>query len=123
MQYTLDPAHLHIATIKRVPLNSLVINCSTTGLPATRIVWTKGATQLVNSETYQLTQLLSDRSTSTYSNLLTINQTLQEATGLYSCTADSEQTGTIQLGTGPNITRGKRVYLLSCLVSSRTAEV
>jgi len=67
--------------------------------------------------------LVSDRSTSTYSNLLTINQTLQEATGLYSCTADSEQSGTIQLRTGPNITRGKGVYLLSCLVSSRTAQV
>jgi len=70
----------------------------------------------VNSETYQLTQLLSDRSTSTYSNLLTINQTLQEAVGFYSCTAFNEQTGTIQLGTGPNISNGKGVYLLSSFV-------
>jgi len=109
----LDPGRLYITAVQRVPLPSLVINCSTTGLPATSIVWTKEATRIVNSETYQLTQLVSDRSTTTYSNLLTINQTLQEARGFYSCTAANEQTGTIQLGTGPNITRGKGVYLLN----------
>ena len=103
----LDPARFHITTFQREPLPSLVIKSTTTGLPATSIAWTKGSTELVNSEPYQVTQLLSDRSTSTYSNLLTINQTLQEARGYYTFTARSEQTGTIQLGTGPNVTVGK----------------
>jgi len=64
----------------------------------------------VNNETYQLTQLLSDRSTSAYSNLLTINQTLQEATGLYTCTAVNEQA---QSGTGIDVTTGEGTYLLT----------
>ena len=82
--------HLQIAAIRKVPSPSIVINCSTTGLPPTSIVWTKGSAQLVNNEVYQLSQLLSDRATSTYSNLLTVNQTLQELRGIYHFAAISE---------------------------------
>ena len=84
-----------------------MINCSTTGLPPTSIAWSRGSVQLVNSQVYQLSQLLSDRATSTYSHLLTINQTLQELRGVYRCTVDSEQTATIQSSSGPNVTTGK----------------
>ena len=98
---------LQISAIRKVSSPSIVINCSTTGLPPTSIVWTRGSAQLVNSQVYQLSQLLSDRATSTYSNLLTINQTLQELRGLYRCTVDNEQTATIQSSSGPNVTTGK----------------
>ena len=99
--------HLQISTIRKVPSPSIVINCSTTGLPPTSILWTRGSTQLVNNQVYQLSQLLSDRATSTYSNLLTINQTLQGLRGIYLCSASSEQTATIQSRSGPNVTTGK----------------
>lgn len=100
---------LQISSVQKVPSPEpfIVINCSTTGLPPTRVIWTKGETQLVNNQMYQLSQFPSDRVTSTYSNLLTINQTLQQSRGLYLCEVESEQTGTNQSSFGPNITQGK----------------
>ena len=98
---------LQIAAIRKVPSPSVVINCSTTGLPPTSIAWTKGSAQLVNNEVYQLSQLLSDEATSTYNNLLKINQTLQELRGIYSFAAISEQTGTNQSTSGPTSRTGK----------------
>ena len=98
---------LQISSAQKVPSPSIVINCGTTGLPPTRVVWTKEGMQLVNNQTYQLSQFLRDRTTSAYSNLLTINQTLQQSRGLYRCAVDSEQTGTNQSRSGPNITTGK----------------
>ena len=99
--------HLQISAIRKVPSPFIVINCSTTGLPPTSILWTRGSVQLVNNQVYQLSQLLSDRATSTYSNLLTINQTLQNLKGIYGFAATSEQTGTNQSTTGSNNGIGK----------------
>ena len=98
---------LQILSVQKVPSPFIVINCSTTGLPPTRVIWTKGETQLVNNQMYQLSQFPSDRVTSTYSNLLTINQTLQQLRGFYHCKVESEQTGTSQSSFGANITQGK----------------
>ena len=92
-----------------------MINCSTTGLPPTSIAWTRGSAQLVNNQVYQLSQLLRDRATSAYDSLLTINQTLQELRGIYGCTVESEQTGTIQSRSGPNVTTGKVKFSYSAV--------
>ena len=108
---------LQISFVQKVPSSSIVINCGTTGLPPTRVFWLKEGEELVNNETYQLSQLLRDRTTSTYSNLLTINQTLQQSRGLYLCAVDSEQTGTNQSSYGPNVTTGKEVKIVfSCKI-------
>ena len=98
---------LQIVSVQKVSSPSIVINCGTAGLPPTRVVWTKGGRQLVNNETYQLSQFLSDRTTSAYSNLLTINQTLQQSRGVYRCAVDSEQTGTNQSTSSRTVTTGK----------------
>ena len=103
---------LQISSVQKVPSPSIVINCGTTGLPPTRVVWIKEDEELVNNETYQLSQFLSDRATSAYSNLLTINQTLQQSRGLYLCAVDSEQTGTNQSSYGPHVTTGKGVKIV-----------
>ena len=98
---------LQISSAQKVPSPSIVINCGTTGLPPTRVVWTKEGMQLVNNQTYQLSQFLRDRTTSAYSNLLTINQTLQQSRGVYRCAVDSEQTGTNQSTSSRTVTTGK----------------
>ena len=106
--------NLQISAIRKVPSPSIMINCSTTGLPPTSILWTRGSAQLVNNQVYQLSQLLSDRTTSTYSNLLTINQTLQNLKGIYRFAATSEQTGSNQSTTVPNNGIGKtHLYYLT----------
>ena len=61
----------------------------------------------MNNQTFQLSQFLIDRTTSAYSNLLTINQTLQQLRGFYRFAAVSGQTGTNQSRSGPNVTTGK----------------
>ena len=98
---------LQIAAIRKVPSPSIVINCSTTGLPPTSIAWSRESVQLVNNQVYQLSQLLRDRATSAYSNLLTINHTLRNLKGIYSFAAISEQTGTNQSTSGPNSRTGE----------------
>ena len=100
--------HLQISSVQKVPSPEpfIVINCSTTGLPPTRVIWTKGETQLVNNQMYQLSQFPSDRVTSTYSNLLAINQTLQQLRGVYRCAVNSEQTGTNQSTSSRTVTTG-----------------
>ena len=106
--------NLQISAIRKVPSPSIMINCSTTGLPPTSILWTRGSAQLVNNQVYQLSQFPSDRATSTYSNLLTINQTLQNLKGIYRFAATSEQTATNQSSTSPNNGIGKeQLYYLT----------
>ena len=61
----------------------------------------------MNNQTYQLSQFLKDRTTSAYSNLLTVNQTLQQSRGIYRCAVDSEQTGTNQSTSSRTVTTGK----------------
>ena len=107
MNYVNVQDQLQIVSVRKVSSPSVVINCSTIGLPPTRVNWTRGGMQLVNNQTYQLSQFLKDRTTSAYSNLLTINQTLQQSRGFYRFAVDSEQTGTNQSRSGPNVTTGK----------------
>ena len=107
--HTLDYVlgRLQISSVQKVPSLSIVINCGTTGLPPTRVVWTKGRRQLLNNEAYQLSQFLRDRTTSAYNNLLTLNQTLQQSRGIYLCTVVNRQSGPTQSRFGPTETRGK----------------
>ena len=99
---------LQIVAVQKMSLPSIVINCSTTGLPPTNVVWTRGNAILLNNKTYQLSQLLSNRTQSAYNNLLTINRKLQELRGIYLCTVINEQTGNNQSRSSSNVTIGKR---------------
>ena len=69
----------------------------------------------MNNQMYQLSQFPSDQVTSAYSNLLTINQTLQQLRGIYLCTVINEQTGPIQSRSGPTETAGNYNVLINCI--------
>ena len=64
---------------------SLTINCSSTGSPALNVIWTKDGTILANSTSYTTTQMLRDRISATYDNLLDVNAAPSELVGVFSC--------------------------------------
>ena len=61
------------------------LTCISTDSPATNVTWTKdGDTLTVNGTTYSMTQTVTDRSASTYENVLTLPAT-GDISGTYSC--------------------------------------
>ena len=85
----------------------ITLNCPTTGLPPTAVVWRRGREKLANSDTYNITVVLRDRLNSTFDNLLQIYQTPQEAQAIYRCEAVNALDGPVQNRTsGAEITRG-----------------
>lgn len=75
-----------ITSLARFGGDQFIINCLTTGSPATTVDWVKHSTPLQNDATYQLTQELVDGRTATYNNLLTVRGTPNEVIGPYTCT-------------------------------------
>ena len=64
---------------------SRTLTCTSTDSPATTVTWTKdGDTLTVNGTTYNVTQTLADRRTSTYENVLTL-PTTGDISGMYGC--------------------------------------
>ena len=77
--------------------NPVIINCASTGYPPTLVIWYKSGERLTASATHQITSVLTNRLTSDYDNLLTINQPINEAAGVYVCSvrnAEYEPTDT-----------------------------
>ena len=58
------------------------LNCTSTGSPPTTVSWTKDGAVLQDYTTYQT---LRDGETSTYDTFLTIDTTLNELIGRYTC--------------------------------------
>ncbi len=83
-------APVMISSIQRTSEVLLTINCASTGKPATAVTWSKGSTAIVNDGTYQMSQSISDRRTSSYSNKLTIGGAVEDASGFYRCTVSTE---------------------------------
>lgn len=90
------PATLQVLHARRVSQSPLVINCMSTGLPPTQAVWSRGSQILNDSEVYQKDSHLINRATSTYSNILTINQNIQDVSGNFACSISSTTTGPAQ---------------------------
>ena len=61
------------------------LNCTSSGSPATTVTWTKDGVVLRASGTYQMTQVLQDGVTATYSNLLVVRAGPYAVIGDYSC--------------------------------------
>lgn len=84
----------------RVSESPLTLNSPTTGLPPTGITWKKGVdsieVRLENGTTYGIISVLRERHTSMFDNLLRINQTPQQAKGLYYFQAENAIEGPIQ---------------------------
>ena len=105
---------ISITSIQRTSEDPLTISCMTTGTPPTTVTWEKGPTDLSQSDGgYQMTQILSDRTSSSFSNVLT---TSGEAFGLYSCTVRSEITGPVQSHDGPTLLTGRSLSYVHCHV-------
>ncbi len=67
----------------------VVLSCSSSKSPPTQVIWEKDGDRIdlqEDSAIYTLTQTLVDRPTSAYNNTLTINATIEDVIGEYSCT-------------------------------------
>ena len=68
------------------------LTCVSTGSPATTVSWVKDGVSLsIDGSTYQLTQTITDRVSSTYSNVLTVSETAPTGiAGTYTCTVSND---------------------------------
>lgn len=64
---------------------ALTLNCISTGSPVTNAIWRKDGISLSNESSYVMTQILSNGTTATYDNFLSINSSPSEIIGVYSC--------------------------------------
>ena len=68
---------------------SRTLTCTSTGSPATTVTWTKdGDTLTVDGTTYSMTQIVTDRGSSTYENVLTLPAT-GDISGTYVCQVEN----------------------------------
>ncbi len=69
---------------------SFTVNCTSTGSPATSVLWTKDG-QLISAEegVYDETQVLFDATTATYFNLLTVYAEPEDILGQYTCSVNN----------------------------------
>ena len=91
------------------------LTCVSTGSPATTVSWMKDGQPLtIDGSIYHLTQTVTDRSSSTYSNVLTVSETAPSGVaGTYNCTVTNE------LGSDSSevVADGKDIYSI-CKMSS-----
>ena len=66
--------------------------CVSTGSPPTTVSWMKdGVSLYIDRSTYQLAQTVTDRFSSTYSNVLTVSETAPNGiAGTYTCTISND---------------------------------
>ena len=84
-----------VPTISDLTYNHVnrTLTCKSTGSPATTVSWMKdGLLLTTNGSTgYTLTQTVTNRSSSTYSNVLTVSETATNGvTGTYTCTVAND---------------------------------
>ena len=83
--------------------SSSTLTCISTGSPATTVTWTRNGQPLaIDGDTYQLSQTVTNRASSTYENVLTINLPLARILGsTFLCTVTnvfgSDTSGGIQI--------------------------
>ena len=70
---------------------SRTLTCVSTGSPATTVSWMKDGLPIDDSTHYTLTQTITDRVSSTYSNVLTVSEGAPGGVaGTYTCTVSNE---------------------------------
>ena len=99
-----DALEFQLEQLGRSSESPITLNCPTTGLPPTAMFWEKGGEDLVSGGTYEIITELRDRQTTSFDNFLRINQTPQQAEGIYRCQAVNALDGPVQ--EGAEITRG-----------------
>ena len=64
--------------------------CVSNGSPPTQMMWERNGESIYQNDTnYQFSQILVERTSSTYNNTLTINGTIEDVVGEYSCTVSN----------------------------------
>ena len=64
--------------------------CVSHGSPPTQVMWERDGERIYQNDTnYQLSQILVECTSSTYNNTLTINGTIEDVVGEYSCTVSN----------------------------------
>ncbi len=70
--------------------SQFTLTCTSTTSPATTVVWTKDGTDLtMDGAPYQHSQVVTDRSSSTYKNILTSAEDPDSGFGNYTCTVSN----------------------------------
>ena len=70
---------------------SRTLTCVSTGSPATTVSWMKDGLSIDDSTHYTMTQTVTDRASSTYSNVLTVSEGAPGGVaGTYTCTVSNE---------------------------------
>ena len=99
---------------KNFGVNSIfTLNCTSTGSPATTVIWTKDGEQLSMDRVYETFQFLESRLTATYVNHLSVNSGPYGVTGEYNCIVENSlgNTSEITLVTGTVISNYLREHL------------
>ena len=65
---------------------SLILECVSTGSPATTVVWSMDGTGLQSDDFEYATQILSNGTTATYTNIVSLAGILCTLSGTYGCT-------------------------------------
>lgn len=65
------------------------LKCTSTGSPATTVIWRKDGTVLTESSIYHMTQTLHNGFAATYMNYLEVNAGPYAVVGNYSCTVSN----------------------------------
>ncbi len=80
-----------VTALQQTDLSSqFTLICTSTTSPATTVVWTKDGTTLSFGGTpYQHSQVVTDRRSSTYDNILTSTGDLASSVGYYTCTVSN----------------------------------
>ena len=66
------------------------LTCVSYGSPPTQVMWERDGERIYQNDTnYQFSQILVERTSSTYNNTLTINGTIEDVVGEYSCTVSN----------------------------------
>ena len=85
-------APVSVVSLQRTTGHSpnFTLNCTSTGSPATTVIWRKDEMVLSNGGQYEMTQTLQDGVTATYKNILAVSGTPSALLGVYSCSILNE---------------------------------
>ena len=85
-------APVSVVSLQRTTGHSpnFTLNCTSTGSPATTVIWRKDETVLSSGGQYEMIQTLQDGVTATYENILVVSGTPSALLGVYSCSILNE---------------------------------
>ena len=85
------PPKCHNYSVHTLMNNVHTISCVSCDTPPTNVIWERDGKRIYfNDTSYQSSKMLMNRTTSAYNNTLTINATIEDVIGEYSCTVSND---------------------------------